>query len=152
MKETKRTAKLFADLYNGDPWVGVNIKDTLQHISSLQAIKKVHPQWNSIWQITNHIINWRENVLKRIQGEVITTPTDNYMTSIYDPSEAAWKHTLERLEDSQKKWILFLQDCNKACFKEKYKDNDMSYYEHIHGIMQHDAYHLGQIVLLSKAC
>jgi uncharacterized damage-inducible protein DinB len=26
----------------------------------------------------------------------------------------------------------------------------MTYYEHIQGIIQHDAYHLGQIVLLSK--
>ena len=151
MKETKRTLKLFADLYSADPWIGVNIHNTLQQISSAQAAKKIQPQWNSIWQITNHIISWRENVLKRIQGEVITTPTDNYMVSVYDTSEIAWQHTMERMEISQTKWLAFLEDCDKACFKEKYQANDMSYYEHIHGILQHDAYHLGQIVLLSKA-
>ena len=31
-----------------------------------------------------------------------------------------------------------------------YPNNGMSYYEHIQGIIQHDAYHLGQIVLLAK--
>ena len=39
---------------------------------------------------------------------------------------------------------------DESDFDKIYPSNKMSYYEHIHGIIQHDAYHLGQIVLLTK--
>ncbi|MEO7044650.1 MAG: DinB family protein [Ferruginibacter sp.] len=150
MKETKRTAKLFEDLYDGDPWIGVTIHETLKNITPEQAARKLQPQLNSIWQITNHIISWRENVLKRLKGEVITTPTNNYMASIFDTSETAWQQTIERMQQSHEQWIPFLKAFDKEDLEEKYKGNDMSYYEHIHGILQHDCYHLGQIVFLTK--
>ena len=150
MKEIKRTVKLFKDLYDGDPWIGVTIHETLQNIHADKAAKKLQPQLNSIWQITNHIINWRENVLKRLQGQVITTPTNNYMVSIFDTSEEAWQQTVQQMKASQEKWIAFLKNFDKEDFEEKYAGNDMSYYEQIHGILQHDCYHLGQIVFLTK--
>ncbi|WP_235811010.1 DUF1572 domain-containing protein [Aequorivita aquimaris] len=42
------------------------------------------------------------------------------------------------------------QPLPKADFEKEYPTNKHSYYKHIHGIIQHDAYHLGQIVLLAK--
>ena len=150
MKSTKRLSKLFTDLYNGDPWLGVTIMDTLKDISPAQACKKIAPERNSIWQIINHMISWRENVLLRVQGNQISSPNNNYITDITDTSQKAWKETLARLENSQQQWISFLQDFDKKSFDTIYAPNGMSYYEHINGILQHDAYHLGQIVLLSK--
>jgi len=38
MKETKRIAKLFEDLYNGSPWIDVTIMDTLKNISAVENI------------------------------------------------------------------------------------------------------------------
>ena len=36
-------------------------------------------------------------------------------------------------------------------FEKIYPGNQLNYYEHIHGIIHHDIYHLGQIVLLAKS-
>ncbi len=150
MKETNRIVKLFEDLYNGSPWIDVTIMNTLKNISAEQAAKKVAPERNSIWQIVNHMIAWRENVLIRIQGNEIVTPNNNYFTEIEKVSETGWQKALERLENSQHQWIAFLKTFEESQFEKIYAKNKMSYYEHIHGILQHDAYHLGQIVLLSK--
>ena len=150
MKEPGRITKLFEDLYNGSPWIDVTIMDTLKNISVEQAAKKVTPERNSIWQIVNHMIAWRENVLLRIQGNEIVTPNNNYFTEIENTSETEWQKALERLENSQHQWIAFLKTFEESQFEKIYPKNRMSYYEHIHGILQHDAYHLGQIVLLSK--
>jgi len=87
MKETNRITKLFEDSYNGSPWIDVTIMDTLKNISAEQAAKKVTPGRNSIWQIINHMIAWRENVLLRIQGNEIVTPNNNYFTEIENISE-----------------------------------------------------------------
>ncbi|HEY5465194.1 MAG TPA: DinB family protein [Hanamia sp.] len=150
MKETKRITKLFEDLYNSNPWIDVTILGTLKNISSQQAAKKIAPGRNSIWEIVNHIISWRENALLRVQGNVINTPNNNYFVEIADTSETAWQKALERLENSQQQWIAFLKTFDEAEFEKMYPTNKMSYYEHIQGILQHDAYHLGQIVLLTK--
>lgn len=150
MKETQQIAKLFEDLYDGDPWIDVTILGVLKNVSPQQAAKKIAPGRNSIWQIVNHIISWRENVLLRVQGNVINTPNNNYFIEIADISETAWQQSLERLQNSQQQWITFLKHFDESDFDKIYPSNKMSYYEHIHGIIQHDAYHLGQIVLLTK--
>ncbi|MEO8151044.1 MAG: DinB family protein [Bacteroidia bacterium] len=150
MKETERISKLMGDSYNGNPWIEVTLLGTLKTISAKQAAKKIAPHWNSIWEIVNHIISWRLNLLQRVQGKVINTPADNYFTAITDTSEIAWQDTLKRLEDSQQQWISFLEEFNEEEFEKVYPKNNLTYYEHIHAIISHDAYHLGQIVLLAK--
>lgn len=150
MKETKRISSLFEKLYAGSPWIDVTIKETLAGISAKEAASHPLDKCNSVWEIVNHLISWRLNVLRRVQGEVITTPSHNYIEEIVDTSEAAWQITLQQLEDSQEKWLTFLENFQEDDFEKVYPNNQMNYYEHIHGIIQHDAYHLGQIVFLVK--
>lgn len=150
MIETKRIKKLFEDLYQGSPWIDVTIMDTLKSITAEQASRKITPKRNSIWEIVNHMIAWRENVLLRVQGNEIITPNNNYFVEIKDTSDAEWQETLQRLANSQEQWIRFLENFDAAQLENIYPSNHMTYYEHIQGILQHDSYHLGQIVLLSK--
>lgn len=150
MKETQRIQKLFEDLYKGDPWLDVTLAGTLSKITAVQAAQKPNPEWNSIWEITNHLINWRENVLKRVKGNVVTTPGNNYFTYIIDTSEFAWQQTLRRLHDSQEAWVELLNKQHEDDLDKMYPANNHTYADHIHGIIQHDAYHLGQIVMIAK--
>ena len=150
MKEQQRIAGLFSDLYDGNPWLDINIHDTLESILPEIAAKKLKPDANSIWEIANHLISWRENVLERVKGKVLITPNHNYFVPIADPTAQAWKSTLERFEISQQNWLSFLAGFSEKDFGKVYPNNDHTYYEHIHGIIQHDAYHLGQIVMLRK--
>lgn len=150
MNESHRIQTLFTDLYHGQPWLDVTLQDTLSGITPEQANKRPLKSGNTIWEIVNHLIAWRENVLKRVQGEVLETPANNYIQKIEDASEEAWQHTLDALESAQKEWLYFLSTFPEADFEKEYPTNKHSYYKHIHGIIQHDAYHLGQIVLLAK--
>ncbi len=148
--EKDRIIYLFENLYNGKPWGDMIIVPTLNKISANQASTKVLPNCNSIWEIVNHIIRWRENVLERIQGRTMDSPPTNYFEPITDSSEAAWTKTLEELHNTQKEWIKVLHNFEDGKLEIIYTPNNVSYYEHIHGIMHHDAYHLGQIVMLLK--
>jgi uncharacterized damage-inducible protein DinB len=150
MKETQRIINQFEYLYNGEPWIAVNILDTLENISAQQAANKIAADHNSIWEITNHMISWRLNVLQRVKGKTMVSPGNNYFEPVTDQSEAAWKNTLEQMKISQQEWIDFLKTFSEDDFEKIYPKNAMTYYENIHGIIQHDAYHLGQITLLSK--
>lgn len=150
MKEQQRMIGLFNDLYDGNPWIDVNIMDTLSSISAKDASYRIGEKRNTIWEITEHMICWRENVLQRVQGKVITTPAHNYFEKIKDSSEKGWENTLKRFSATQSAWITFLEKVKQKDFEKIYPRNQLNYYQHIHGILQHDAYHLGQITLLVK--
>ncbi|MBS1741590.1 MAG: DinB family protein [Bacteroidetes bacterium] len=151
MKENKRIIQLYQSVYNGSPWIDVDIVSTLSTITAGNAAAKITDNWHSIWEIVNHLIAWRENVLQRMQGKIIKSPAHNYFLPVKNTSAVAWKKTLKKLEVTQQKWIELLQQFNEADFKKIYPGNQLSYYEHIHGIIHHDIYHLGQIVLLAKS-
>lgn len=150
MKETARLKKMFADLYAGDPWLDVTLVGTLSKINARQAAHKINPGWNSIWEIANHLIAWRENVLERVKGKTLPTPSHNYFGPVADTSEAEWQLTQQKLDRSQQAWLTFLDQIREEKMEKVYSINHMTYADHIHGILQHDAYHLGQIVMLAK--
>ncbi len=150
MKEIERISKLLSDLYKGNSWIDVTINGTLKNISSTQAFTHPVNNLNSIWEIVNHLVCWREAVIKRLHGEVIEGPANNFFEAIPDNSEKAWMKTLERLDISQQSWMEFLKGFDSNDLEIIYKNTKTTHYELILGILQHDAYHLGQIVLLKK--
>lgn len=147
MSEIKRIRKLLSDHYNGDPWIDVNLKKTLNKIPVTIAAKKVNGM-NSIWQITEHMIAWREALLKRIKGEHISAPQNNFFADIKNTSKENWKDTIKRLENSQKKLMTYLN--SKNIDLDEVYPSGYSRYELIQAILLHDTYHLGQIIILKK--
>ncbi len=147
--ELSRLVKLFKDHYNGSPWLDVTILATLEDVSALQAERRIGSH-NSIWQIVRHMIAWRRANLQRIQGIIHHAPENNYIEDVADTSEQAWKAELKELEKSQKALLSYMTSGRDLHFDAVYAPNSLTYYEHIQAILQHDAYHLGQIVLLKK--
>jgi len=150
MSESKRISNLYQSIYDGNPWLEVTLAGTLKNVTAAQAYKKINPNLNTIWEIVNHLIQWRRNILERMSGEVIKTPDHNYFVPVLDPSEAAWEQSLQTLAKSQESWNAFFEDFDDDHLAKIYVNNGHSYYEHLHGIIQHDVYHLGQIVILKK--
>ena len=151
MKETERIIKMFDDLYQGHPWLDVTFMDTLKNMPAEQAAKKLHPGWNSVWEVLNHLISWRLAILERIEGHEVKSPENNFFSPVTDQSDSAWNKTLKNLEDSQNKWVNYLRDFSTDRFDQVPDSRPFTRYELIHGILQHDAYHLGQIRILSKS-
>ena len=150
MNESDRIIKLFKDLYEGHPWLDVTFMDTLKNMSAEDAAKKPKPGWNSIWEIVNHVISWRLAVLERIEGLDNQSPANNYFTPITDESASAWTATLASFDDSQEKWINYLKQFTVSGIDDIPDTRPFTKYELIHGILHHDAYHLGQIRLVAK--
>ncbi|MBN3519476.1 DinB family protein [Algoriphagus lutimaris] len=150
MKETLRIRSLFEKQYDGDPWLGVNFTKKLQQVTPEMAAHKFSPESNSIWEILNHIIGWREVVLQGIPQNGYKSPDHNYLNPIQNPTELEWEHTLVRLKDSQEDWSEFLKNLEKTIFEKPFGDKQYNHYELIMGILHHDIYHLGQISLLIR--
>lgn len=149
MTHNNRLKKLFEDHYNGHPWLDVTILDTIHDITAIEAATQINGL-NSIWQILKHMLEWRKTNLKRVNGKILSAPSNNFIFEILDPSENAWKKLKSDFNTSQIEWLLFIQDFDAKKFDIVYEANQHTYYEHIQGVLQHDVYHLGQIVLIKK--
>lgn len=150
MKQVELLAKEFQKLFNGASWIDVNIVATLASLNAEQAAAKPFGNVNSIWEIVNHLANWREAVLKRINGVDFPSPENNFFEPLADISPKAWTETLQRLNESQKAWSALLHKMNDSDLEEQSVQRKQTKYELISGILQHDAYHLGQVVILKK--
>lgn len=148
--ETQRLKQEFSQLYDGDPWIDVNLKQTLYSISAEKASRKIAEGRNSIWQILVHVVEWRRMILKRLSGKIIPVPEDNFIREIPEISEDKWQQILNDLAQTQQDWLNFLDGLKDEVLEKTYPGNNQRFYYLIQGVIQHDAYHLGQIVLLSK--
>lgn len=141
-------SKLVNDQYNGDPWIGVSISETLKGVDAAMAAQNIHGL-NSIWQIVQHMVCWRETLLRRLEGQDAPSPADNFIVHVTDPSDHAWKLVLQRLQTSQDSINNFLLEGVTNLY-EPPAGSDYTRYELMEAILQHDAYHLGQIVIIKK--
>ncbi len=150
MTELNRIVRLFTDLQHGDCWIGVNFKNTLQDVDAALAQKSVSNHTNTIWQLVFHIIYWRTSVINRLNGTTDPPPFKDF--SLPDNlTEENWKQTLLDFESTYHQLRNTI-----AHFKEEHLHRpspkpSQTYYQLVMGCLQHDAYHLGQIVLIKKA-
>lgn len=54
--EGERMYGLFEDLYDGTPWLGVNVMSNLRTITASKAAARPLENCNTIWEIVHHMI------------------------------------------------------------------------------------------------
>ncbi len=116
------------------------------------------PNAHSIWEIVLHVAAWDGAVRQRLEGETVRTPDEGDWPEVGDTSEAAWKDALARLtkrHEELRETIKLLPDerLNEQLGQERDPPTGggVSVYTTLHGIVQHNVYHAGQIALLKKA-
>ncbi|MCB0649572.1 MAG: DinB family protein [Saprospiraceae bacterium] len=149
-KEKEQLISLFSKLYDGYPWLAVNFEDTIMGLDYQKAFAHPLASCNSIWELVRHLIEWKKNVMLRLKDQVIKTPEHNYIMIVENPNEESWQSTLAEWRALNGEWLDFLKHYDFGKLGAVYPNNKMTYFEHIHGVLQHEAYHLGQMVLLAK--
>jgi uncharacterized damage-inducible protein DinB len=147
--EITHIAKLFASLQHGDCWIGINFKDALANITAEKAIQANNAGGNSIWQLVNHLIYWRTVTVTRLGGSLQTPPFDDFM--LPDELTAAnWKQTLLDFEAAYHQLRTAVLHFNAEHLHNPSPKKEQTFYELLMGCLQHDSYHLGQLVILKK--
>lgn len=103
-----------------------------------QAAWKPGQGRNSIWQHVNHVVFWREVTLRRLAGGAGPTEEETRRGNFAEPGEvsgAGWRAARERFADSHRRIAAAIADERNALERP------------LHHI-PHDAYHVGQIMLL----
>lgn len=147
--EINRIVKLFEDLQHGDCWIGNNFKETIHGVDALKAAKTITAGGNSIWQLTSHIIYWRTTVVNRLTGSDNPPPFKDFLLP-GKLSEASWKQTLHDFEAAYHSLRNAVHNIKDEQLDKPTIRKEQTFYQLIMGCLQHDAYHLGQMMLLKK--
>lgn len=155
MSETKRILDQLKRAYEGEAWHGPSLRDILSDVTAEQAAARPLPNAHSIWELVLHIAAWENAAWKVLEGLPINVPPEENFPTISDTSEAAWQDalaTLETVHHGLRDAIARITDADLDTVVDN-KDTGRRYsvYSLLHGVVQHDLYHAGQIVMLKKA-
>lgn len=152
MWTNEKLAHELRSLYNGKLWLDVRFEDSLKNISAEDAASHPIKNGNSIWTILNHIIFWHRAVTGRLKNpDKIFVPDGNDFLPNTDFSEEAWQKTQENFQTSLEELAEEILNFDEKKWEQTCPGKPTNFYENAIGIIEHDAYHLGQIVLLKKA-
>src|SRR5262249_19792104 len=110
------------------------------------------PNAHSIWEIVHHVIAWERIVKRRLEGEMLQEiPDEMNFPPVIDTGEQAWQATLQSLGESNQELREAIKRIDDSQLEEIVPGMNYSNYFMLHGVIQHDLYHAGQIALLKKA-
>jgi uncharacterized damage-inducible protein DinB len=155
--ESHRLIDQFKRAHDGDPWHGSPLRAILNGVTPEQAAHRPPHGAHSIWELVLHISGWRNEVARRATGEPASEPAAGDYPDVGDPTTARWQDALDALDESHARLVAVVRGMSDDDLWKPTKDprnrplgTGVSYYELFHGIVQHDAYHAGQIAILKK--
>lgn len=152
MTETHRINSQLKRAYQGEAWHGPSLRELLDGVTAEQAAAKPIPNAHSIWELVNHIIAWEQIVKARLEGKALAEIADEVnFPPVTDTSEAVWQATLQSLDASNQSLRDSIRQIDDARLEEMVEGASYPIYALLHGAIQHDLYHAGQIALLKKA-
>lgn len=148
--ELSRIIKMLQNTYNGAAWHGASIMEIINNIDAELAFrptKKIH----RISELVQHITAWRIFAIKRLEGDKVyeVSQNDNWKTFQHQDS-STWESIKAELELSQQTLVHALSNVNDELLTEEVHGKAYDFYTLIHGVIQHDLYHLGEIALLVR--
>jgi uncharacterized damage-inducible protein DinB len=157
MSEAARLVDQFVRAHDGDPWHGSPLKAILQDVTAAEAAHTPANGAHSIWELVLHITAWRNEVTRRATGAPAREPAEGDYPPVGDPTPARWRAALAALDTSHANLVAAVRGMTDADLLKPTNDprdralgGGVTYYELFHGIVQHDAYHAGQIAILRK--
>jgi uncharacterized damage-inducible protein DinB len=149
MSEIERIKDQLHRSFYGNSWHGPAVMEVLKGMDAKQAAHRPMENVHSIWEITQHISAWEEVVLKRLQGDRTPVTAAIGWERVNKTSEAAWQRMLELLENRHIELEQAVEKLPEDRLDEKIIGEN-TFYLLLHGVVQHDLFHAGQIAILKK--
>jgi uncharacterized damage-inducible protein DinB len=152
MSESKRIGDQLRRSFEGTAWHGPSLEEVLPGVTAETAAAHPIPGVHSIWEIVLHIATWEDIVRRRLEGEDFDDPPPeiDWKPAVND-DEHSWQAALDGLKSANLALRDAISRIDDSRLKEIIPRKNYSVYYMLHGVIQHDLYHGGQIAILKKA-
>jgi hypothetical protein len=151
MNLPQQVATHFRNFYTGGNWTDVNLKDSLDGVTWQQATTSIF-SCNTIAALIYHMNYYVRVVTKVLQGHPLDG-SDKYAFDVpaIDSAED-WEQLKNTVFSEAENFAKLIEQLPENKFEELFRGGEQygNYYRNINGIIEHNHYHLGQIVLLKK--
>ncbi|HXE91342.1 MAG TPA: DinB family protein [Terriglobales bacterium] len=151
MKETIRIADQLQRSYAGGAWHGPSLRQVLAGVDARRAAAHPVPHAHSIWELVLHVTTWNRAVLRRVEGRSVRVSAAENFPKVTDTSAAAWKRAQQALADAHRALHRAVRRIPDSRLGRKVPGKPQTVYFMLHGLVQHNIYHAGQMALLKKA-
>jgi uncharacterized damage-inducible protein DinB len=152
MTEIDRILDQLKRAFEGHAWHGPSVREVLAGVTAEQAHARPLPNAHNIWELVRHIAVWEDVGRRRLEGDraqiEISSPED--WPPPEDTSEAAWAEALAALERGHEALVETVKRVPESRLNEPVGEGMSTLYVTLHGVIQHDLYHAGQIAILKK--
>jgi uncharacterized damage-inducible protein DinB len=144
--------------HGGDPWHGSSRASLLADVTADEARHRPAAAVHSIWELVLHMTAWTREVTRRLRGHTASEPEmGDWPTPPPVADDDAWRGTMRALDEAHRA----LRDAVGALdpshltapvndARNRALGTGVTFAQTINGLVQHDAYHSGQIAAVKK--
>ena len=156
MPEAARIADQLQRVYDGDAWYGPSVRAALEGVDASMARARPLPAGHTIGELVLHMTAWTREVTRRLRTGIALDPEEGDWPLPPELSEVAWRNIIAAFDTANEELVDAIAALDDAQLRSVIDDvrpgasPGMSRYITLHGLVQHHAYHAGQISLLKK--
>lgn len=151
--EAARIQKLLKRNWDGPMWYGSNLQETLKDITAQVAFNKPVGYSHNVYEYVKHLSCWRNFVLQYLKGNntySVELNSETDWATNYEATPESWQQATNELETLQQELVAIFENITDAQLEETVPGKKFNWYTMLHGLIHHDIYHSGQIVILKK--
>jgi uncharacterized damage-inducible protein DinB len=154
MSRGQRVAESIERAVSGPVWHGPSLSDLIGDVTAEQAAQHPVAGGHSIWELVLHMTAWTEIVRQRLVSTtaIEATPEQDWPAARGgEQSAEEWRAAVQRLKDAHRELAADVALLDDSKLIGRVAGREHSVLAMVHGIIEHDAYHGGQIALLKRA-
>ncbi len=147
MTESARIADQLRRSYEGVAWHGPSLREALEGVTAAMAAQR-YSDLHTLWEIVVHVTTWAGAVRRFLIENSYTSLTG---ADDWPPPSGEWPDALHNLEIAQRQLWEEVRNLPDSRLEDMLlADKKYTVYVLLHGLVQHNLYHAGQISLLKK--
>ncbi len=149
--EAVRIADQLRRAFVGSAWHGPALLELLEDVDAATAAAKPLRNVHSIWELVLHVAAWDGAGLKRLGGKKCQLKGPANFPPVRNRAEAAWREAIAETERTHSTLVKTVAALPESRLADRVPGKRYDFYHMLHGIVQHELYHAGQIAILKKA-
>ncbi|HLV96854.1 MAG TPA: DinB family protein [Candidatus Acidoferrales bacterium] len=152
MSEIQRIVDQMDRAFDGDAWHGPPLKPMLDGLTAEDASKHPIQGVHSIWELVLHVTTWNTIVRDELLGASANVTAELDWPPVWEASDVQWRRAVQNLVDARSRLRKTVEGLRDEQLDERpAQRTSNTRYLMLHGVVQHDLYHAGQIAILKKA-
>jgi len=152
MTEIERIRDQIQKAFEGGAWHGPAVRETLEGVQASRASRRPIGAAHTIWEIVLHMATWQSVVARRLGGDpVAEVPPEVDWPAVGATDEESWRAAVALLRTTHAELLEATRGVGEDSLDQPAVAGTSTRYVLLHGAIQHDVYHAGQIALLRRA-